>query len=273
MRDAMNELKLLATMLSASVALGACSPEPKVQVVWEKDEEKTAEPEGQSEEDLRAAYEQRLKDRENAPEPKLNPEEPREKGALVWRMGKAKLESIYGERAEMIAMLKRLKLEDRALKKFVKGWIPPLTEFGIGRDLADMERAPQELCALIEKVREPIDAYVTTGQERLKELSVVEKKLEERQAAGEEIYQKEWDKLDEQRKEASRPVTASKRILLVVKSMLEEAYVLADLGPRRIQISLRDCLTKVAEKPLPMDMAQDQLTKVIKRAKWYRDLR
>ena len=86
----MNHINLFATMLCAAVAFGACSPEPKVEVVWEKDEEETAEPEGQSEEDLRAAYEQRLKDRENAPEPKLNPEEPREKGALVWRMGKAK---------------------------------------------------------------------------------------------------------------------------------------------------------------------------------------
>ena len=270
----MNYRLLLCALTCVSISIGGCSPEPNVQVVWEKDEEKNEEPEqGQSEEELRAAYEKRLKDRENAPEPELNPEEPREKGKLVWRMGKAKLESIYGERAEMIAMLKRLKLDDKALKKFVKSWIEPLTEFGIGRDLQDMERAPEELCALITKVRGPIDTYVTEGQEKLKALKEVEQALVAKQEAGEEVFQKEWDKLDEKRKDASRPVTASKRILLVVKSMLEEAYVLADLGPRRIQISLRDCLSKVAEKPLPMDMAQEQLVKVIKRAKWYRDLR
>ena len=62
-------------------------------------------------------------------------------------------------------------------------------------------------------------------------------------------------------------------MLMLVKSILEEAYVLAEHGPRRAQIGLRDCLTKVAEKPLSFDLAQKQLEKVLHRSKWYRDLR
>ena len=85
--------------------------------------------------------------------------------------------------------------------------------------------------------------------------------------------QQQWDKLEKERKKWSQPVGAGKRLQLVVKSILEEALVLAEYGPRRVQISLRDCLTKVNEKPLELDLAQTLLEKVIKRAKWYRDLR
>lgn len=263
-------------ILFAALTLAtACESKPKVQVVWETDEDdkkKQEEEAGRSEEDLRAAFEQRKKDRENAPEPELNPEEPREKGKLVWRLGRKKLDSIYAERAEMIALLKRLKLDDKKDKAVVKKWIPRLTEFGIGRSVEYMEKAPGDLCKLIEEARVPIDEMIAKGRVELERLAEVEKGYIARQEAGEDVFQKEWDKWEEERKKWSQPVGAGKRLLLVVKSMLDEALVLAEYGPRRVQIGLRDCLSKIAEKPLELDLAQTALTKVIKRAKWYRDL-
>jgi len=267
-------LSRVIVLLAAFAFVTACEAKPKVQVVWETDEDKTKEEApGTSEEDLRAAYEQRMKDRENAPEPELNPEEPREKGKLVWRMGRKKLDSIYNERSEMIAMLKRLKLDNKKDKAIIKKWIKPLTEFGIGRAVESMEKAPAELCKLIHDVRVPTSEMIAKGRTELERLAEVEKGYLARQEAGEDVFQKEWDKWEDERKKWSQPVGAGKRLQLVVKSMLEEALVLAEYGPRRIQISLRDCLTKVAEKPLELDLAQDLLVKVIKRAKWYRDLR
>jgi hypothetical protein len=253
--------------------VASCESKPKVQVVWETDEdEEKEEAPGTSEEELRAAYEQRMKDRENAPEPELNPEEPREQGKLVWRMGRKKLDSIYAERAEMLALLKRLKLDDKKDKKIVKAWIPPYTEFGIGRSIEYLEKAPAELCKLIETSRVPISEMIAKGRVELERLAEVEKGYLARQEAGEDVYQKEWDKWEDERKKWSQPVGAGKRLLLVVKSMFDEALVLAEYGPRRVQIALHDCLTKVAEKPLELDLAQTALEKVIKRSKWYRDL-
>jgi hypothetical protein len=267
----------ITLLLTALTFLAACEAKPNVQVVWETDEDgkkkKAEEQPGTSEEELRAAYEQRLLDRENAPEPELNPEEPREKGKLVWRMGKGKLNSIYNERAEMIAMLKRIKLDDKKDRATIKEWITPLTEFGIGRSIENMEKAPAELCKLLSDIRVPTSAMIEKGRKELALLKKVEEALLAKQEAGTEVLQREWDKFEDERKKWSQPVGAGKRLLLVVKSVLEEALVLAEYGPRRVQISLRDCLTKVAETPLELDLAQVVLDKVIKRSKWYRDLR
>ena len=49
--------------------------------------------------------------------------------------------------------------------------------------------------------------------------------------------------------------------------------MLAEHGPRRAQLGLRDCLSKVAETPLSFELAQTHLEKVLHRSKWYRDLR
>ena len=66
----------------------------KVVVVEEKAQDKTAE-RGKSESQLRAEFEARKKARENAPEPKLDPSEPREKLELIWTRGKKRLTTIY----------------------------------------------------------------------------------------------------------------------------------------------------------------------------------
>ncbi len=265
---------LLALAALLFLAAPGCKTEREVVVIWEGKEEE-AEPEGRSEEELREEYEAKKKARENAPEPELDPTEPREKFELVWRMGGGKLQSIYSERAEMIAMLRRHKatLEEKRWIKKVDAWIEPLTEFGIGREPEYMEKAPADLCKLISEARVPAEELIDEGTPELEKLVAQEKELDAKAEAGEEILQKTWDKVDEQRKYWSGPVKCGKEIQLILKSILQEALVLAEHGPRRAQLALRDCLTEVAEKPFALDLAQDALDKALARSKWYRDLR
>lgn len=331
----------IAILMFVSLSLVACEKKPKVMVMQEKPAEEEDEGGRKTEEQLRQEYEKKIEARENAPEPTLDPNDPREKFELVWKGGKTKLQSIYNERNEVISMLRRLKLEDPKELKLVKSLLTPMTEFGIGRTAEEMETAPKELCAIIERLRKPSEELVLPGQAELKKLKELEesyeaieaKRLETCEAAcqskspvkwvkpflagagaaaratcaeaakeagqseaaagcrkqevdgcanaclqeaddkkaGPAVYQKDWDKLDEDRKRWSKPVRAGKQILLVVRTMLDEGMVLAEYGPRRAQIGLRDCLTEVAKTPLLLDLAQEVLEKVIKRAKWYRE--
>ena len=276
---ALRVLSVSSLCLAALIAvpLLGCKTKQKVTVVFEgeddEEKKKAAAEQGRSEEALREAYEKRIAERENQPEPELDPNDPREKFELVWHQGKGKLNSIYSERAEMLAMLRRTNLEDKADKALVEPWFDRLTEFGIGREPATMERAPTDLCKLISEVRVPAEKLIASGEEQLVALKKQEDELVAHADAGGTVYQKQWDKLDADRSRWSGPVTAGKQMLLVVKSMLEEGYVLADLGPRRVQIALRDCLTAIAEQPLELNLAQDQLEATIKRSRWYRDLR
>lgn len=263
---------LLAFGIALTLAMASgCPAKQEVTVVFEGEEQKPTQTHA-GEEELREKFEKHKKDRENQPEPELDPTEPREKFELVWRMGKGKLSSIYNERSEMIAMLRRTKLDDKKEKKLVEAWLTPLTEFGVGREPASMEAAPAELCKLINDIRVPAETLIATGEEQLELVIEEEKQLDAHADAGGTVYQKQWDKIDEQRKRWSAPVRAGKQMLLVVKSLLEEAFVLADLGPRRVQIALRDCLTPIADKPLRLDIAQEQLEKTVKRSRWYREL-
>ncbi len=126
---------------------------------------------------------------------------------------------------------------------------------------------------MIEEVRLPAEEIIDAGMAELGKIEAQLEALDAKQEAGETVLQRQFDKLEKQKKRWSRPVEGAKFVFLAVKSMLQEAYILADYGPRRAQITLRDCLSEIAKKPLPYDLAQDQLEKVISRAKWYRDLR
>ncbi len=254
--------------------LSACKSERQVNVIWQADAaaEKAAAV-ATAEESAREQHEARIKARDNQPEPVLDPTEPREQFDLVWRMGKDRLGSIYAERAEMIEMLKRIKLEEKAEAAVVEPWIRKLTEFGIGREPASMEKAPAEICKLINEVREPAEKLINDGMAEIAKVDEQTVALDSKVDAGGTVYQKEWDAVDKARQRWSAPVKAGKQLLLVVRSVLEEAEVLADLGPRRTQLALRDCLTPIAAKPLSLDLAQEQLDKTLARTKWYRDLR
>jgi len=338
-----NRLPLIVIATLTLALLAGCSKGPKVTVLTEEQAKAQGhlggaeKEEGKSEAVLREEYEARKKARENAPEPELDPTEPREKYELVWRMGRASIDSIYNERSEMIALMTRMKFDDKKEGKIVQRWRKRIAEFGIGRTAEEMETAPAALCKLISDVRVPAQELIDKGKGPLEKLSKRNKEYEARAAArvaacetvcsagmsapkwgkpfvkkadktlstckadggemegcveagqtacielcdaeapdkkaGLPVFQKEWDKLDEERKRWSQPVKGGKYMLMLVKSILEEAYVLAEHGPRRAQIGLRDCLTKVAEEPLSFELAQEQLKKVLHRSKWYRDLR
>lgn len=262
-------------ILLALLPLGSACEHKRLTVTAVEEDKSEEEPydDPRSEIQLRARHEAQMKARENQPEPELDPTEPREKLELVWRMGGDQIRSIYQERSEMIAMLRRIKLDDREEAALVKLWIERLSEFGVGRESASLERAPQELCRLLTEVRAPVDRLVDQSMAEIRRIDEETAKLDAVVEAGGSVFQDQWDKLDKQRKRWTPPAKAGRQILLVVKSMLDEAYVLAEHGARRTQIALRDCLTQVAERPLQLDLAQEQLEKVISRSKWYRDLR
>lgn len=271
-------MKALALIVAIAIvgptALTACKPERKVTLIRPDDAEaKKAVQAARGEEALRDEYEKRMAARESAPEPELNPEEPREKLELVWRMGKSTLDSTYQERADMIDKIKRMPLLSKEERKIIDPLVERIANFGLGTEPAEMEKAPAEICALITAVRVPAEKLIADGEKELEAIAEQTKELEGKADAGGTVYQKQWDKVDDARRRWSAPVIAGRHLLLMLRSVLDEAYVLADLGARRVQIGLRDCLTPIAAKPLDLDLAQEALEKVLKRSKWYRDLR
>lgn len=260
---------LLATAFASG---GACDKkEPKVIVI---DEEAAAKEraalERKNEEKLREEYEARKAARANQPEPELDPNDPREKWEVVWNRGKPLLDGIYNERAEMIALIRRIAFEDKDEEKFVKETLPRLAEFGLGREVEQMEKFPDELCAIINKYRPGIVKLIETGEEELKKVNSETAELDKAADAGKTIYQRQWDKLDERRKRWSAPVKAGKQMLLIFRSMLDEAHVVADWGPRRAQIKLRDCLTEIGKTPFRLDLTQTALEKTLERSRYYK---
>lgn len=265
---------LVAATFVTPTALSACKPERKVKLVKPEDETaKKAERAARNEEALREEFEKRQAARENAPEPELDPNEPREKLELVWRMGQTKLDSTYQERADMIDKVKRMPYLSKEERKIIDPLVEKIANFGLGREPEELEKAPGEICALINDVRGPAEQLIETGEKELQVLADQTKELDAKQDAGGTVYQKTWDKLDDAKKRWSAPVLAGRHLLLMLRSVLDEAYVLADLGARRVQIKLRDCLKPIADKPINLDLTQEALEKVYKRSKWYRDLR
>jgi len=267
------QLSTTLLVLSLMLPLG-CSKGITVIAIEEEtvDDESNAQEE-QGEEARRQAYEKRLIARENQPEPELNPEDPREKFELVWRLGKTRLDSIYAERAQMLAMLNRMKIEDKKDQTMLRTMGKKLQEFGLGKSAETLEKAPDEICAIIQEVRIPADDMIARGEEKLKVIKAETEALDAKADAGGTVYQQTWDKIEKERKLWSAPVRAGKQLLLVLRSVLDEAYIVADTGPRRTQIKLRSCLEEIAKNPLKLDLAQAVLEKTIKRSRWYRDLR
>ncbi len=265
-------LLLGAALLLPAAALGGCEHKPKVKLIRPEDA-KAAEPERKSEETLREEHERRVAARENAPEPKLNPNEPREKLELIWRMGESRLDSIYTERADMLDKVKHIPALDKSEQKVAFPLAEKMAKFGVPRDPEGIEAYPDELCALIREVRGPAKGLIDKGTEQLKLLADKTKELDAKADAGGTVTQRQWDKLDKETKRWSAPALAGRHLLLMVRNLLDEAYIVANLGARRVQLKLRDCLGEINKNPLPLDLAQEALEKALARAKWYRDLR
>lgn len=265
-------LLLAAAVLLPAGGLAACEHKPKVKLIRPEDA-KAAAPERKTEEALREEHDKRVAARENAPEPKLNPNDPREKLELIWRMGESRLDSIYTERADMLDKVKHIPALDPSEQKVAFPLAEKMAKFGVPRDPEGIEAYPDELCALVREVRVPAKGLIDKGTEQLKLLADKTKALDAKADAGGTVSQRQWDKLEKETKRWSAPALAGRHLLLMVRNLLDEAYIVANLGARRVQIKLRDCLGELAKEPLPLDLAQEALEKALARAKWYRDLR
>lgn len=254
-----------------ALPLAACSrPEaPKAAPDASSAEVASAAPE-LSPEELQA---QRLKERENQPEPTLNPDEPREKFQLVWVKGADAMRNAVDERLNLFLQMKNQTLKEKADKERYAGLLKLIEDFGIPREAAELEGAAASVCQVVVKLRDGAKELAAAPNEALKTLDAEIKELEKEQAAGKTVTQGRWDRIEEQRKEISLPILASGFVVLAAGKILDEALILAEWGPRRSQLALRDCLGKIAaEGGLPDPLAQASLEKALSRSKWYREL-
>ncbi|TNF37708.1 MAG: hypothetical protein EP329_02415 [Deltaproteobacteria bacterium] len=260
---------LLSSALSLATAAGALSgcskPEPDVVIVHEGDEDvKEVRHLMTEEEGIEQRQQERMK------EPELDAESPREQLQLVWGRGEKLLRSIQHERFDIFQQMRNMKLEEKDDKKEVEALVELMSEWTVGREAAEMETAADRLCKLIEAVRPRAEAMMGKATEELTKIQAVTDELDKKVAEGGTVYQKQWDKLDKERARWSAPLQAGRFAFLAIKSMFDEAHVLADLGARRSQKALTACLSAYKDKPLPLDLAQQQLEKVLERAQYYR---
>jgi hypothetical protein len=169
--------------------------------------------------------------------------------------------------------MKNQTLEEKVHKDQYATMLKLIEDFGLPREPAELEGAAASVCDVVVKLRDGAKAMSDAPNEELKKLDVVIKELEKEQAAGKTVSQGRWDRLEADRKEISLPVLASGFLLLAAGKILDEAFILAEWGPRRAQLALRDCLGKIqTDGGLASDLAQASLEKTLSRAKWYREL-
>lgn len=261
---------LLSTTLGLTLGAGATSgcskSDPDVVIVHEGDED--AKQEVRHLMTQEEGIEQRQKERMK--EPTLDPESPREQLKLVWGKGEKLLRSIQHERFDIFQQMRNLKLEEKEDKSEINELVDLMSEWTVGREDAEIETAADRLCKLIEAVRPRGEAMMTKATEELTKVQAVTDELDKKVEEGGTVYQRQWDKLDKERARWSAPLQAGRFVFLAIKSMLDEAHVLADLGARRSQKALTACLSAYKDKPLPLELAQRQLEKVLERAKYYR---
>ena len=210
-------------------------------------------------------------DRENQPEPKLDPNDPREKFELVWKEGKAALKGIYEERFNVLTQMKSVTFDDKLeeQKKRLRPLVDKIEGFGIGEKTEELETAANRFCALTDELRSGAEALAAEGEAKLKEVDAAIAELEAKQKEGKPVTTRQYEKLEEERKLWSSPVLGARYIYMAMRTLYEEAYVLADLGARRAQITLRDCLGKADAKPVPYELAEQARVKALKRSKYY----
>lgn len=238
---------------------------PRQYEVWTSDA--APEPELSLEEQKKKLEEER----ENQPEPTLDPNDPREKHELVWKEGRATLKGVYEERFNVLTQMKSVtfdpKLEEQ--KKELRQLIDKVEGFGLGEKTDELESAATRFCALMDELRAGADALAADGEVKLKEVDQAIAELEAKQKEGKPVTTRQYEKLEEERKVWSAPVLGARYIYMAMRTLYDEAYVLADLGARRSQITLRDCIGKPDAKPVPYELAEVARVKTLKRSKYY----
>lgn len=216
---------------------------------------------------------ERIKARENAPEPELNPEEPREKFQLVWVKGKEALRSAQEARYNLFLQMKSQKLTEKEHVELFEKMMKVVEDFGIGQSRDELEKAPADVCMAVRSLRDGAKVLTDGPTAELAKLDEEIKALEKAQEEGKTVFQSKWTKLEEARKTLSQPILAGRFLLLAARQILDEALVIAEWGPRRAQLALRDCAQGIVDEGgLALDLAQASLEKLLARAKWYREL-
>lgn len=216
---------------------------------------------------------ERIKARENAPEPELNPDEPREKFQLVWVKGKEALRSAQEARYNLFLQMKSQKLTEKEHVALFDKMLKVVEDFGIGQGPDELEKAPADVCVAVRTLRDGAKELTDGPSAELGKLDEEIKALEKAQEEGKTVFQSKWNKLEEARKTLSQPILAGRFVLLAARQILDEALVLAEWGPRRAQLTLRDCAQGIVDEGgLALDLAQASLEKLLARAKWYREL-
>ncbi len=266
----MQSTRVLATLIGVGFFGPGCGekqpPPPKREYeVWKSD--KPPEPELTIEEQ-RAKLEA---ERENQPEPTLDPNDPREKHELVLNDGKSTLKGIYEERYNVITQMKAIKFDAEVAEqqKRFRPLLDAIEGFGIGMKPEEVDTAAERFCKLVDELRAGADALGAEGEAKLKEIDQQIAELEARQKEGKPVTTRQYEKLEEARKVQSAPVLGARYVYMAMRTLFDEAYVLADLGARRSQITLRDCLGKPDAAPVPYELAEEARQKVIKRSKYY----
>lgn len=209
---------------------------------------------------------------EAKPEPKLQPVTEKEK-AETWdgflNEGVKFVKSMSNERIDILTQMRDIKFEKEteAYKQQVSDLADKLQDFELGATAEKLETAPERLCALIEEMRPKADELMSAGKADLEKVAADLKVLDDKQAAGGTVTQKQFDKLTDLQKRLSGPALAGRYVLLTLKSVLDEAMVIVDYGVHRARRKLVECLSKINEKPLDLELAQKNLEHVLERAK------
>lgn len=259
----------LAGWAIVALVAGGCNSEPRAKREFPVLEvAEPAPPEPTPQERLRAIEEAR----ENQPEPTLNPEDARETFALLMEKGRSTLRGIYTERFNILTQMREIKFDAKADedKKKVMRLANQIEDYALGDKRDELETAAERFCKLIEDLRAAAEPLEAEGAERLTVIDAELKALEDKQAGGGKVATSQYEKLEAQRKIASAPMLGARYVWLAMKTLFQEAYVLADLGPRRAQLQLRDCLGRDGFKPIPYELSDKERLGVVKRAKWYR---
>lgn len=216
---------------------------------------------------------ERIKARENAPEPELNPDEPREQFQLVWVKGKDALRSAQEARYNLFLQMKSQKLTEKDHIALFEKMMKVVEDFGIGQSRDELEKAPADVCTAVKALRDGAKVLTDGPTAELAKLDEEIKALEKAQEEGKTVFQSKWNKVEESRKTLSQPILAGRFLLLAARQILDEALVIAEWGPRRAQLALRDCAQGLVDDGgLALDLAQASLEKLLARAKWYREL-
>lgn len=259
-----------AIIIAALPALWACDKQeqPPRREIPVMEVTQPSPPEPSAQERAKSIEEQR----ENQPEPTLNPEEPRETFALLLEKGRPELRGIYDERLNILTQMRDLKFDAKAEDAKVKTrkLADKIEGFALGDKREELETAAQRFCKLIEELRAEAGPMESEGTELLKGIDAELKALEEKQAGGGKVATSQYEKLETQRKLVSGPVLGAKYVWLAMKTLFQEAMVLAEYGPRRAQLELKACFGADDYPAIPYELSDKERLKMVKRTKYYR---